>query len=153
MKIRRFEAEDRDLYLRLTEDFYRSPAVLYPIPREYMERTFEEMMRSDVYVDGFLLQSDSGETMGYALVSKAFSQEPGGLAIWVEELSVLPEFRGQGLGSEVLGWLEAYYPDWARIRLEVERDNTRAIQLYERLKYVELPYYQMVKDAGDHEMG
>ena len=41
MKIRRFEAEDRDLYLRLTEDFYRSPAVLYPIPREYMERTFE----------------------------------------------------------------------------------------------------------------
>ena len=58
------------------------------------------MMRSDVYVDGFLLQSDSGETMGYALVSKTFSQEPGGRAIWVEELSVLPEFRGQGLGSE-----------------------------------------------------
>ena len=151
--LRKIQKSDQEAFLALSKEFYQSDAVSHPVPESYHLRAFQEMMRSDVYVDGFLLQSDSGETMGYALVSKTFSQEPGGLAIWVEELSVLPEFRGQGLGSEVLGWLEAYYPDWARIRLEVERDNTRAIQLYGRLKYVELPYYQMVKDAGDHEMG
>lgn len=148
MKIRRFEEADRELYVELADAFYHSPAVLHAIPREYMERTFDEMMRSDAYVDGFLLESGEGEAMGYALIAKTFSQEPGGLAVWVEELSVLPKFRGHGVGTEVLKWLESYYPGWKRIRLEVERDNERAIQLYGRLGYEELPYYQMLKDRG-----
>lgn len=151
MKIRRFEEADRELYVKLADAFYHSPAVLHAIPREYMERTFDEMMRSDAYVDGFLLESCEGEAMGYALIAKTFSQEPGGLAVWVEELSVLPKFRGRGVGTEVLKWLEGYYPGWKRIRLEVERDNDRAIQLYERLGYEELPYYQMLKDRGPDE--
>lgn len=146
MKIRRFEEQDRELYLKLADAFYHSPAVLHAIPDEYIVRTFDEMMRSDVYVDGFLISTEEDVPMGYALISKTFSQECGGLAIWLEELSVLPEFRGHGVGSKVFEWLEEYYPQWARIRLEVERDNERAVALYERIGYQELAYYQMVKD-------
>ncbi len=134
------------MYLELAEAFYHSPAVLHPIPAQYMERTFDEMIRSDLYVDGFLISTDEDEPMGYALMSKTFSQECGGLAIWFEEMSVLPAFQGHGVGSKVFEFMEQYYPSWARIRLEVERDNTRAIKLYERLGYQELAYYQMVKD-------
>lgn len=146
LSIRRFTGADRALYLDMAEAFYHSPAVLKPIPRAYMERTFEEMMRSDVYVDGFLLEY-GGEAAGYMLIAKTFSQEPGGLAIWVEELSILEPFQGKGLGGEALKWVKARYPDCRRIRLEVERDNERAIRLYERLGYEELKYYQMVWDA------
>lgn len=144
--IRRFTAADRALYLDMAEAFYHSPAVLKPIPRSYLERTFDEMMRSDVYVDGFLLEY-GGEPAGYMLIAKTFFQEPGGLAIWVEELSILEPFQRKGLGSEALKWVKARYPDCRRIRLEVERDNERAIRLYERLGYEELKYYQMVWDA------
>ena len=147
MNIRRFEEKDRDLYLSMAGAFYASPAVLKPIPRAHMERTFDEMMRSDVYVDGFLMTSDEGEPMGYALISKTFSQEPGGLAVWVEELSVLPAFRGRGVGGDTLRWLEAHYP-WARIRLEVEPENERAVELYRRLGYGVLGYMQMYKDRA-----
>ncbi|MEG0268865.1 MAG: GNAT family N-acetyltransferase [Clostridia bacterium] len=147
MQIRRFREDDKELYLKLAEDFYHSPAVLHPIPHEYLERTFNEMIRSNVYVDGFLLMSDEGETVGYALVSKTFTQEAGGLTLWVEELSVLPSYRGQGAGSKVLAHLESEYPEWARFRLEVEPDNVRAVKLYERFGYEEIPYFQMGKDA------
>lgn len=146
MKIRRFEAQDRELYLELVKAFYDSPAVLHSIPVEYMERTFDEMIRSDVYVDGFLISTDEDKPMGYALTSKTFSQECGGLAIWFEEMSILPAFQGHGVGSKVFEWIEEYYPKWARIRLEVERDNMGAIRLYNRIGYQELAYYQMVKD-------
>lgn len=147
MNIRRFTQEDRALYLRMAEAFYHSPAVLKPIPHDYMERTFDEMMRSDIYVDGFLMETDDGRPMGYMLIAKTFSQEPGGLAIWVEELSVEPDFRGQGVGSKALEWVKRHYPGCRRIRLEVELENTRAIALYERLGFEELPYYQMVIDT------
>lgn len=147
MNIRRFEPKDRALYLQMAQDFYQSPAVLQPIPRSYMERTFDEMMRSDVYVDGYLMETDDGAPMGYVLIAKTFSQEPGGLAVWVEELSVLPEYRGQGAGTQALEWVKKRYPNCKRIRLEVELENTRAIALYERLGFQELPYFQMVIDA------
>lgn len=147
MNIRRFEPKDRALYLQMAQDFYQSPAVLQPIPRSYMERTFDEMMRSDVYVDGYLMETDDGAPMGYVLIAKTFSQEPGGLAVWVEELSVLPEYRGQGAGTQALEWVKKRYPNCKRIRLEVELENTRAIALYERLGFQEFPYFQMVIDA------
>ena len=149
MRIRRFMEPDRAVYLDMAERFYLSPAVLHPVPRAYFERTFDEMLRSDVYVDGYLLEDDAGEAMGYMLLSKTFSQECGGLAIWVEELSVLPAFRGQGVGSEALEWVKERYPEARRIRLEVEPENERAIELYRRLGYQELGYYQMVWDAED----
>lgn len=147
MRIRKFKKTERGMYLEMAEEFYHSSAVLHPVPREYLERTFDEMLRSDVYVDGYLLESDGGEPMGYMLLSKTFSQECGGLAIWVEELSVLPAFRGQGAGSEALNWVKRRYPEVRRIRLEVEPDNERAIELYRRLGYEELSYYQMIWDA------
>ena len=148
MEIRRMVEEDRDTYLALAKEFYTSEAVLHQIPEEYFVKTFEEMIRSDVYVDGFLMENEEKEPMGYLLISKTFSQECGGLAIWVEEVSVLAKFQGQGIGSKVLAFVESYYPQWARIRLEVEKENTRAIDLYKRLGYEELAYYQMVKDRA-----
>lgn len=70
MHIRRCEERDRELYLRLAKEFYHSPAVLHPVPDSYFERTFDEMMRSDVYADGFLLEEEDGTCMGYALTGE-----------------------------------------------------------------------------------
>ena len=72
MHIRRCEERDRELYLRLAREFYHSPAVMHPVPDSYFERTFDEMMRSDVYADGFLLEDEDGTCMGYALTARAF---------------------------------------------------------------------------------
>lgn len=146
MQLRRLVPSDRDIYLTLAKEFYHSPAVLHPVPDEHFVRTFNEILRSDVYADGFLLESDDGECLGYAVTSKTFSQECGGQAVWVEELYVLPVYQGQGLGSEALRLIENYYPDAARFRLEVEPDNESAARLYQRLGYKTLQYRQYIKD-------
>ena len=51
--IRKLTPCDREIFLSLSREFYTSDAVLHPIPEDYHTAAFEEMMRSDVYADGF----------------------------------------------------------------------------------------------------
>lgn len=144
--IRSVEPKDKDVYLDLVRAFYQSEAVLHSIPDEYIENTWNELMSSSDYVKAYILESDN-QVAGYALLSFTFSQEVGGKVAWLEELFMLPEFRGQGLGKEFFAFMEANVESKvSRIRLEVEPDNERAKRLYESLGYEDLPYVQMVKE-------
>ena len=52
------------------------------------------------------------------------------------------------LGREFFSYIEEKNSGKAaRLRLEVEEDNTRAISLYKRLGYEMLDYKQMVKNV------
>ena len=84
---------------------------------------------------------------GYALLAHTWSQESGGDVIWVEELYVLPQFRGKGLGTAFFEELRRKYPHASRFRLELEPDNERAEKLYRKMGFDFLEYCQMVKDT------
>lgn len=143
--IRELKMEDRELYLKMAHDFYRSPAVLHSIPDSYIERTFDECMNAG-YAKIFILEWED-KPAGYGLVIKSFSQEAGGYIYWLEELYILEEYRSKGLGSEFFAYLEEHKEEGvARFRLEVEEDNTRARALYERLGYEPFHYKQMIKE-------
>ncbi len=143
--IRKVEFSDKDIFIGLAKQFYSTDAVLSPIPNENFEATFQELMRSDLYAEGFMIESD-GKTAGYALIAKTFSQEAGGLAVWIEELFILPEFQGKGLGKEFFDWLFKNRPA-KRYRLEIEPENEKAIGLYLKKGFKDLPYGQMVRDV------
>lgn len=86
---------------------------------------------------------------GYGLVSLTYSNEVGGLVVWLEELYIREQARGFGLGTEMIAFIENRYAGRvARFRLEVEERNQGAVRLYERLGYVSLPYSQMTKDIN-----
>ena len=72
---RNAEEKDFALYMELAQEFYHSPAVMHPIPAQYMENTFREAMRSDVYIILRILEVD-GEAAGYAILSRSFSRSP-----------------------------------------------------------------------------
>ena len=88
---RRITKDDRALYLSLAREFYASPAVLHGVPDAYLQRTFDEAVRSDTYAEIYIL----GEGGGYALLAKSFSQEAGGPVVWLDEFYVREEARGQ----------------------------------------------------------
>ena len=141
--IRRVTERDEALFCTLSDEFYHSDGVLHPVPRENFHRAFAEMMRSEDYVLGFILECD-GEPAGYALLLKGYSQEPGGVVVWIDELYVRPEYRSRGLGTEFFNFVFENYPA-ARYRLEIEPENVRARALYEKLGFTELPYVQMIR--------
>ena len=146
IEIRRIRPQDRDDFLLMVEEFYNSPAVMHDIDHDYYSRAFDELMRSDVYLDCYIFV-DNDKPVGYALLTKTFSQEGGGLVIWIDELYVRKEYRSHGIGSMFFDWMHKNLPA-ARYRLEVEPDNERAQALYRRMGYETLPYMQMVLENG-----
>lgn len=146
--IRKIEPKDRESFIRFTKEFYSSDAVLHPIPDSYHTNIFDEMMHSNRYTEGFILESGSTPA-GYALIAKTYSHECGGMVVWIEEIYVSPDFRGQGLGREFFDYLQKEYADSVcRFRLEVEPDNQQAVKLYKRLGFDKLNYNQMVKELS-----
>ena len=143
--IRKFVPEDREDYIRFSTEFYNSSPVDKPVPREHFEQGFDEMMRSDVYVQGYMLVCD-GNNVGYCVIMKTYSVEAGGITIWIDELFVLEEYRSKGLGRELFKYIEENGDKkLRRIRLEVELENGRAISLYKKMGFEPAPYDGMWK--------
>ena len=143
--MRKITPADRAVFLEMAYEFYHSEAVLHPIPEARHARAFDEMMRSDAYMEGVIFESD-GEIAGYALLCKTYSQEAGGLAVWIDELYLRPAFRSRGMGKAFFAELPKLIPA-ARYRLEIEPDNARAEKLYRAMGFEVLEYKQMVLDT------
>ncbi len=144
--IRKLTENDRELYIEMAREFYHSDAVLHPVPDAFFERTVQEALRSDAYAEIYLFELD-GRPAGYGLTAKTFSQEAGGMVLWIEEIYIREAFRSRGLGRDFFAYLEETQgPGLARFRLEVEEGNRGAVSLYKRLGYQVLDYVQMIKD-------
>lgn len=143
--IRKISLQDRSIFLTMSEEFYASPAVEHAVPHEFHVRAFDEMMRSDDYLEGFLLM-DGTVPAGYALLQKTYSREAGGLTIWIDEIYLRPAFRGKGLAKAFFAFAETLGA--SRLRLEVEPENAHAVALYQKLGYRMMEYRSMAKDLS-----
>jgi len=72
--------------------------------------------------------------VGLAFLSFQWTLECGGRVLWLEELYVLPELRGRGIGGELLrATLEVARARACRaVELEVEASHARSANLYAR---------------------
>ena len=145
LHIRDIRKEDRQEFFAMAKEFYGGPACDHDVPEEHFERTLQECMRSREYSRVLMLEDETG-VVGYFLIAITWSNEAGGMAIWLEELFFKSSCRGKGYGTKVfVAWVKRNFQA-KRFRLEATYTNKRAIALYERLGYEELHYYQMIKD-------
>lgn len=145
IKIRDILQEDKDIFLSMVKCFYSSSAVAHNVDPQNYNITFDAVMHKSPFIRALIIEN-SGAPVGYALLSFTYSNEVGGMVVLIEELYISEECRGKGCGSELFEFLEQEYPSFKRLRLEVRRDNKRAIELYTRNGYKFLDYVQMVKD-------
>lgn len=144
--IRELRKEDKDLYISMVKDFYDSEAVLHNIPIGNILNTYHEIVSCSPYVKAYLIEEQK-ETAGYGLISLTYSNEAGGLVVWIEELYILQKFRGLGLGGRFLDFVETEFSSKAkRFRLEIAKTNKSSQRLYLRKGYTSLEYLQMVYD-------
>jgi GNAT superfamily N-acetyltransferase len=84
---------------------------------------------------GFVLVAISDENpIGVAYAARILSLEHGGRSGWLEELYVLPSWRGRGVGSALLAAVVAGARErgWAALDLEVDANHQRVVPLYAR---------------------
>lgn len=144
--IRQMVEKDKISVREMMRIFYASPALLSNGSEEIFDSDIDNCVGSCPYVEGYVFENEQ-EIQGYAMVAKSFSTEFGKPCIWIEDLYLKPEYRGVGIGSKFFEFIENKYPDTV-LRLEVEKDNKKAIKVYEKCGYEVLPYMEMKKQLG-----
>lgn len=144
--IRKIRESDREWYINAADEFYHSSAVSHSVPRENFVRAFEHMTGGGAYFDGYIIEHEN-ERAGFCAAAKSYSQEAGGIVLWIEDLYILPQYRSMGLGGEMFDYLEKEYEGIAvRWRLEITPENDGARRLYERRGFEVIPYVNMIRE-------
>ena len=141
--IRPMTPKDKNSVLEMMRVFYASPAVFTNGSDDIFRSDIENCINDNPYLEGYIFEV-SGEIQGYGMIAKSFSTEFGRPCIWVEDLYIKEDFRGTGIGSLFLEFIEKKYPE-AVLRLEVEEENGRAVKVYEKNGFNVLPYMEMKK--------
>lgn len=141
--IRKMQKEDKDSIISMMQTFYSSDAVSTNGSIEIFENDFENCVNNSPYLEGYVFYNEK-EIQGYAMIAKSFSTEFGKACYWIEDLYIKPAYRGFGIGTEFFSYIEKLYPD-VIFRLEVEKENERAVHVYEKCGFTTLPYTEMKK--------
>lgn len=147
IQIRKMVRGDMELVVSMMRTFYASPAVFTNGSEDIFQRDVEECIGDSPFASGYILVKDD-EIAGYAMLAFGYSTEFGKRTVWIEDIYVKDSFRGAGIGSVFLKFIQEKFSDYL-LRLEVERENVRAVHVYRKAGFEELPYAEMVWGASE----
>ena len=143
IKIENMTSRHKQAVLDMMRTFYASPAVHTDGSEEIFSADIENCIQDSPYLEGYVFTREEA-VVGYGMIAKSFSTEFGRPCIWIEDLYLTPDCRGEGAGTRFFAMLEQKYPS-AILRLEVEPENQRAVRVYEKNGFDVLPYMEMKK--------
>lgn len=127
---------DEDTYLPMMEALWAHEGIAFDAAsiREALGVLFSDPGLGRVWLT---LVEDA--VAGYAMGTWGFSTEQGGRFLLLDELFVLPEFRGRGVGAATLALIEqeAKRAGAGAVRIEVSVENAPARELYRAAGYVD----------------
>lgn len=134
MIVRYFQESDRAVFLKLCCDFYHSHATLRDYDEQISNTTFSNALNRRKNLKGFLLiDKDSTDPVGYALITSYWCNEEGGTVIVLDELYISPINRHKGYATQFMDWLEKTSKGHAvSLTLEVLTTNVDACHLYSK---------------------
>ena len=142
--IRKMTAADKPIIMEMMRVFYASPAVHTNGSDEIFSSDIDNCVNENPYLEGYVIENSLG-IQGYSMVAKSFSTEFGKPCIWIEDLYIKSEYRGQGLGKALISYVLSQYQNCI-FRLEAEEDNLAAINLYKQMGFnTALPYIELKK--------
>ena len=143
--IRLMNGQDKPEILQMMRVFYDSPAVEHTASNEILEKDIDDCLSDMPYLEGFVIE-DKNKIIGYAMTAVSYTTEYGGICIWLEDLYLKPEYRHSGIAGELFKFIENYYPNAVRFKLEVEPENEFAVKAYQKYGYHFSPYFLMTKE-------
>jgi len=128
-------------------EYEREPGAVRLNPEELRRHLFGPRP----YAEVVLAETGDGASAGFALFFHNFSTWEGKPGIYLEDLFVRPEFRGQGYGKALLAELArlAVERGCARLEWAVLDWNEPSIQFYRALGAVPMDEWTTYRLAGD----
>ena len=110
-----------------------------------VQKNLEELLANPAYGLIYLVR-EAQYPIGYLVLCFDFSLEYHGKGAWVDELFIGTDYRGKGIGSELLELAETASREHGAkvLHLEVNHGN-HAIELYRRRGFVEHRRFLMTK--------
>jgi GNAT superfamily N-acetyltransferase len=110
-----------------------------------VELTLKQLL-TDPRLGAAWVADDHGQLLGYLIAVRVLSVEHGGLMAEVDELYVLPQARGRGLGAQLLATAEAALAASGCVRLQLQLGvaNEAARTFYARHGYVARDGYRLL---------
>jgi ribosomal protein S18 acetylase RimI-like enzyme len=136
MQLIQVTPSDIPAILEMIKDFYAIDG--YPFDTERSGANLEAFMENESLGRIWLVRS--GENVaGYVVLTFCFSFEFGGKTAFIDELYIVKEYRGQGLGRKVIERVleQAKALGVQAVHLEVETHNHPGIRLYGSLGFKE----------------
>ncbi|MGO9340309.1 MAG: GNAT family N-acetyltransferase [Terracidiphilus sp.] len=123
MRYRLYEPDDFAALYAIEEVCFKPP---HRFSRSYMRQLIRQPDAKT------WIAEDGGRMFGFGLVE--WERDGAGVVAYVQTLEVLPDVRGQGVGSELLRRMEssAFDAGAEAIWLHVDEENAGAIRVYER---------------------
>lgn len=149
-QIRLMQPKDKAEVISMMEVFYASDAVSTNGSPEIFEKDFDTCTGNSPYLEGYVFCCGD-VILGYAMIAKSFSTEFGKPCIWLEDLYLKEEYRGQGVIPKFFVYIETEYND-SILRLEVEDENLHAVHVYKKCGFSKLPYTEMKKEISPAEI-
>ena len=99
----------------------------------WSEKSYLESIFSSTQLVPVAADTETGEIAAFAAVSYVLDEAN------INRIAVIPEFRGRGIGTSLLEWIEENIPDEVtEINLEVRESNKYAIEMYKNFGYTVL---------------
>lgn len=144
--IRKIEKKDTENVFKMMREFYNSPAVITKSSDEILKKDIADCISDMPFIEGYVFE-ENNTIIGYSMIAKSYSTEFGGICIWIEDIYIMPEHRGNGIATRFFKYIEKIYCNIAvRYRLEAEKENKNAVLLYKKNGFSVLPYIQMTKE-------
>jgi diamine N-acetyltransferase len=138
------EPLDTEILVQFVREFYEVDRHHFD---EQVVRKGLSLILNNVSLGRLWLICIDGEAIGYVLLGFSFSLEFRGRDAFVDELYLREAYRGQGIGTRALQFVEEACLSLGIecLHLEVERFNTKAQSVYRKLNYRDHDRYLMTK--------
>ncbi|MEM8722111.1 MAG: GNAT family N-acetyltransferase [Cyanobacteria bacterium P01_G01_bin.39] len=149
VKIRQATAEDVDQIFGLIEALAVYENLTHQVTGTIKDLQ-EHLFGSQIYAEAIVAELES-KIVGFALFFPSYSTfltKPG---IYLEDLFVMPEYRGQGIGTALLSYLGelAVARNVGRLEWSVLDWNESAIAFYEKMGADVLPDWRTCRVSND----
>lgn len=143
--LRPMEASDKAAVIDMMRGFYASEAVHTNGSEEVFNNDVEACVSDCPFASGYVFTREDGSICGYSMLAHSYSTEYGRPAVWIEDLFLEEDARGQGIAAMVFDLVKEKYPGHIH-RLEVEETNIRAIRAYKKSGFTMLRYTEMIRE-------